>query len=315
MGEYNVAAETVLNAHEHVPQQTVWQARRCVLLCLVCVTTFFQFNLDTTFVNSFQAMPGFLKVYSADGKTIDATFQSLISSLLQLGLMFGGFSTTLFAKFFGRTQGLKLGFFFTVFAVLIQMVTTSWAAVYAGRFFVGFANGVYVSNTILYVSEISPAHLRGSMVTCYILLQGLGGLIGAIITKFTALDLSKNSYIIPLGLLYIIPGLLFIVAWFMPESPRWLTTMGRDERAIKALRRIRGPEVLEEHIQLEMAEIRETVRLEKELQEGYNWTELVRGSNLRRTCVAVGSSCCQSASGINFLVGYSVSCSRFGNMS
>lgn len=66
--------------------------------------------------------------------------------------------------------------------------------------------------------------------------------------------------------------LLFI--WFVPESPRWLISRGKNERALRILANAHAAgDKLDTVVQLEYQEIRGTLKLEQEI-EGNNWSEL-----------------------------------------
>jgi MFS transporter, SP family, sugar:H+ symporter len=67
----------------------------------------------------------------------------------------------------------------------------------------------------LYLQECAPAKYRGLALSCFMFWTSLGTLVGTIVDNFTAPILDKRSYLIPLGLIYIVPafvtfGLLFV---------------------------------------------------------------------------------------------------------
>ena len=283
---------------------------KCILICIVATFGVWQYNMDTTLLNGFQAMPCFLAVFGyrnpalPGGYGIDTVFQQLITSLLQLGLIPSSLLIGPMSKYIGRRWGYVVATFFSVIGITVQMLVTSSGPVYVARLLIGFGNGIFVNVSVLYISECAPAHLRGSIVACFQVTQNLGGIVGAIINNFTAPLGGKQCYQIPIGILYIVPVLLSIAMIFMPESPRWLMKQGRPEEASKSLHRLRGNSLPEELVQEELEEIQATIALEKELAESGEWMDMFRGSDLRRTLTAMGATLCHSASGINFLVGY-----------
>ena len=128
----------------------------------------------------------------------------------------------------------------------------------------------------------------------------VGTLIGTIVDNFTAKIHSKSAYIIPLGLIYIIPGLLCIGLFFVPESPRWLVTVGKLQKAEASLRWLRPQDwsVTEELTEMETALI-----AEEQLQSGSGYLELFRNPiDRRRTVLAVLALTTQAASGAMFVI-------------
>jgi sugar porter (SP) family MFS transporter len=267
-------------------------------------------DFATTLLNGFQAMPGFLAVYGYPDNTlpagygIDTIFQQLITSLLQVGLVVASFSVGPFSHWFGRRVCYWVGTVFSIAGFLIQISVTSKGPIYLACLLIGVGNGIYVTATVLYCSEVAPARLRGIMVAMFQFTQNIGGLIGAIINNYTAKILNRHCYQIPVGMLFIIPVLLAVLMFFIPESPRWLTYHGEHDRAYLALRHLRGNEFPEKLLREELLEIREATRLERELAVHSSFRDLFRGSDLRRTLLAIGASLTHSASGINFLVSY-----------
>src|ERR1700723_3218368 len=118
-------------------------------------------------------MTGFLQVFGYPDPTlpagygIDTVFQQLITSLLQVGLVFASFSVGPFSHWFGRRYCFWVGTAFSYTGIFIQMFCTDKGPIYVARLLLGFGNGLYVTATVLYISEVAPAHLRGIMVAMF----------------------------------------------------------------------------------------------------------------------------------------------------
>lgn len=96
-----------------------------------------------------------------------------------------------------------------------------------------------ISNCVpLYLSEASPAAVRGIVVGSWQLLLAIGQVIGACVDQGTKDIPSTASWRIPIGLNLFIPVLVFGLVWIIPESPRWLVSKKRSEKARHNLERI-----------------------------------------------------------------------------
>jgi hypothetical protein len=78
------------------------------------------------------------------------------------------------------------------------------------------------------------------MVALFAYWVNIGSVIGSVVDNKTKERLDKLSYRIPLACLYIVPALLFVALFFVPESPRWLLHRGKERDARKALEQLRG---------------------------------------------------------------------------
>lgn len=105
----------------------------------------------------------------------------------------------------------------------------------------------------------------------------IGSILGSVVDNFTRVRLDKTSYQIPLGCLYIVPTVLAIVLFFVPESPRWLLHKGRDEQARKALETLRGDSIDSKYIELEWAEMVRGVEEERSLTRSLSFLDMFRG--------------------------------------
>lgn len=158
----------------------------------------------------------------------------------------------------------------TCVALVIQITVTSRPPIYVARLLLGLANGFFVNSVILWLGESAPTHLRGSFVALFQVFQGLGGTLGAGISKALSTNLTKHSYQIQLATLFVVPLWFLVYPWFMPESPRWLVTRGRPDDALKSLRRIRGRHYMASEVEVELAAIQEAVEAERELPSRRN---------------------------------------------
>jgi len=292
-----------------LPQGTVAENWKCFVLCLLVSIATFQYGFDTGIINGFQAMQGFLRVFGVpSGNTgtyvIQTTFQQLITSLLQLGLIIASAALGPFSRFFGRKIGFITASVLSIIAITIQELVTTQGPIYFARLLLGIANGMYVNLVVLYVSEASPSHLRGAFVAAYQAFNSGGGLIGAIISNAFKNNLTRHSYQYQLIILYIVPVWLIIYALYLPESPRWLATMGKDDAAHKSLTKLRGNALTPDQINIELDSIKEAIRIEKELESSANFLDIFKGTDLRRTMLCCAATTLHAASGINFLVGY-----------
>lgn len=78
------------------------------------------------------------------------------------------------------------------------------------------------------------------MVALFAYWVNIGSIMGAVVDNKTKERLDELSYRIPLSCLYVVPTLLFIALFFVPESPRWLLHRGKEQDARKALEQLRG---------------------------------------------------------------------------
>jgi hypothetical protein len=128
-----------------------------------------------------------------------------------------------------------------------------------------------------------------------------GTLIGTIVDWATAKRPDKSAYLIPLGLIYVVPAFLSIGMFFIPESPRWLILNNRYEEGRKALAWLR-PDGYD--VDAEASEIKAAIDKEKELSSGVGPLDMIKNPvDRRRTILAVCAVTLQAASGSMFIIG------------
>jgi len=118
----------------------------------------------------------------------------------------------------------------------------------------------------LYISEISPPNVRGSLLVLEEWSIVFGIIVAFYITYGTRFIVSDWSWRLPF-LLQIFPALVltaFLKA--LPFSPRWLATQGRDDEALETLVRLRQLPETDERVIAEWIEVRAEVAVQKEVQ-------------------------------------------------
>ena len=172
-----------------------------------------------------------------------------------LGAVFGSGLSGWLSDKFGRSRNLL----FAALLMLLSAIGSAWAMniellVFA-RWLGGLGVGISAMVCPLYISEISPAHLRGRLVTMFQFAITVGIMIALFNNYFLHQWAASVAQTAPEGSFMkwfvadetwramfgseLVPGFLFLVmAACLPESPRWLVKEGRIEAAGQVLNRI-----------------------------------------------------------------------------
>ncbi|KAK3691948.1 hypothetical protein LTR37_018308 [Vermiconidia calcicola] len=245
-------------------------------------------GLDYSLVGGFLSMPRFLEVYGyydneLESWAIEPTVQQLISSLMTIGTFTGSLLVGPFSSRFGTRHGLWGASVLNFIATAIMLGTTSTGALYFARLLLGISVGWFLTFSQLYVHEVAPAHLRGITFAVYQAQLSIGSICGAAIDYATHDIDGRCAYQIPLAIFFVAPTIQSILLFFFPETPRWLMIKGREEQAENALRRFN--------------EIRGSTREQVEQNKKALFLEMWRGTNLRRSLLAIAVVCFHAANG------------------
>ena len=177
-----------------------------------------------------------------------------------LGCALGAAGAGAISDRFGRKKVLILSaILFFVSAVGTAMPRTLTMFI-AFRVLAGLGIGAASISSPLYIAEITPARIRGRMVSVNQFAIVSGILVVFFVNYFIALqgdDLWNQEHgwrwMFASGAFpaLVLLGLLFLV----PESPRWLTKRGRTDEALGILTRVNG----DAYARAELAEIKDTL--------------------------------------------------------
>ncbi|KAI1765678.1 general substrate transporter [Hypoxylon sp. FL1150] len=288
--------------------ETIRAHWRCFVACGLMILAPFQYGIDFGLIGGMQAMVGFLKIYGHEapnttiGWNISTVRQQLITSLMTLGAFISSGTAGLVAARFGRKACLWAACLGCAVSNIIMMTTTDINALYVGRLLNGLANGYFMTFSQLFIQESSPAKYRGLFLTAFQFCTSFGTLIGTIVDWATASRPDRSAYLIPLGLIYIVPLILTVGLFSIPESPRWLILQGRMDEGHKSLEWLRPTG---HQIDIEVAEIKAAIDKEREMGSQVGILDMFKNPiDRRRTTLAVCGVTLQAATGSMFIISY-----------
>ncbi|XP_066344977.1 probable polyol transporter 4 [Miscanthus floridulus] len=189
----------------------------------------------------------------------------------------------------------------------IMALAPSFGLLMAGRLLAGIGIGIGIMVAPVYISEISPETLRGSLGSLPEIFISFGILIGYVSNlAFAGLPDNINwRVMLAAGILPSIS--IAFVLLVIPESPRWLVMKGQAGDARAVLVKVSDSEEAAEE---RLAEIEEAARATATASGGNGkeaWRELLRPSPVTRRMLVTGLGVqfFQQATGIDALVYYS----------
>lgn len=146
--------------------------------------------------------------------------------------------------YLGRRGTIFVTAFLSFATCIWQGVTNSWQHLFVARFFLGFGIGPKSTTVPVYAAECAPPVIRGALVMMWQMWTAFGIMFGYVmdLAFFNVADpphitgLRWRLMLASAG----IPALIIMSqVYFCPESPRWLMSKGRYDKAFESLRRLR----------------------------------------------------------------------------
>ena len=147
----------------------------------------------------------------------------------------------------GRKNSLLLTALLFLISAIASAIAYSYIFFVVARIIGGIGVGAASMLSPLYISEISPANKRGTLVTLYQLAIVLGINI-VFFFNYKVAQYSTEAWNVDFGWRYmvgseVVPAMLFFIALLIvPESPRWLLKKGREEEALNVLTKVNTEE-------------------------------------------------------------------------
>ena len=227
---------------------------------------------------------------------LSATMKGFAVSSAILGAIIGPLFGFWFTERLGRQKTMMIA------AISFMVSTIGCAFSYSieqfalWRFIGGMGIGLAMISSPIYIAELSPAEVRGSLVNVNQLSNVIGINLAVLVSYFFSFEgwgwrWMFGSQAVPVLLLII--GLLLI-----PESPRWLAAQNRISEALKVLTRINGRETA----------LSELTEIQNELlQETGEFRELLLPGTKRALLIGVVLMVFSQINGVNMMLLYAPS--------
>ena len=220
---------------------------------IVAVATIggFLFGYDSGAVNgtqdgltgAFNLIPGSFSPSNGLGFTV--------ASLL-IGCFIGAFFAGRLADLMGRRNTMMVAAVLFLLSAIVQGLAEDHLLFLIARIMGGMAVGAASVLSPAYISEVAPASIRGRMTTVQQIMIITGLTAAFLVNYFLAAAAGESTATFWAGieawrwmyLMQALPAAVFLVALLLiPESPRYLVSKGRDEKALGVLTSLFGHDV------------------------------------------------------------------------
>ena len=245
-------------------------------------------------------------------KTVNTGYMIFLAVVSAIGGILFGYDTAVISGTIGIvTQTMLIAAVFFCICAIGCAESTSFAQLVAFRIIGGVGVGFVSIVSPIYISEISVAEKRGTLVSLYQLAVTIGFLI-AYLVNYAILDISQtrefqsgflNRMLVDdywRGMLGsgAVPAVLFLaIIFFIPESPKWLITKGRGSMARTVLGRIYPDAArLESEYEITKSSLNDEVKSE--------WKELLQPWILKAVLIGSAIAILGQFMGVNAVLYY-----------
>ncbi|KAI6867849.1 hexose carrier protein [Hortaea werneckii] len=273
----------------------------------------FSFGYDQGVMGVVNVLPQFHAVvpYAAT-----AFGKGFMTGMLLLGCFVGCWFYPYVSDRWSRKRALLIAS--TIFSIgaIIQTAAYDYGTLVAGRAITGVGTGTLALGAPMYISEISPPNLRGTLLV----LESVAITAGVTLAywiSYACKDLDGDvSWRLPFALQ--LPSALALggTIQLFPYSPRWLAMKDRYEECLESLCRLRKLPASDDRVQKEYNGILAESRFQAALQERRHpgisgvrleiqeWLDVLSKKRWRRTIVGAGVAFFQQLQGVNAFIYY-----------
>lgn len=291
----------------------------------------FSFGYDQGIISIVNVMPQFHAVFPTATSGFGKGF---MTGMLEFGAFLGCFFMPWLADKISRKKALAVVVVIFNVGAILQTAAVNYEMLVLGRTIGGIGVGTLAlvssihsqlgmdssltekKGAPLYISEVSPPNLRGTLLVLESISICLGVVVAFYVTYGTRHMEGEISFRLPFALQMVSATIVGVGILFFPYSSRWLALVGRNDDALDNLARMRRLPIDDERIQIEYCGIIAESQFQKTVTERRHpgkkgprleilqWLDLFNPSTRRRTAVGCGILFFQQFSGINAFIYY-----------
>ncbi|KAJ0344131.1 hypothetical protein COL154_006351 [Colletotrichum chrysophilum] len=190
---------------------------------------------------------------------------------------------------------------------ILKCTSYSLAQMFVGRIILGVGNGINTATAPIWQTETAPAHWRGKLVMFEMMMNIAGFSLCNWINYGLSFAGGAVAWRFPLAFQFVFIIALFATVPWLPESPRWLMSHGREAEATEVLACLEAKPQDDVYVVSQKEEILFSINYEREHQ--IRWRDLLRPQPeatkpLRRLILGAGTQFIQQfeGQGLSFLV-------------
>ncbi|KAH8585505.1 general substrate transporter [Bisporella sp. PMI_857] len=273
-------------------------------ITLSSASCYLLFGYDQGVLGGLVTQPSFLDAIGNPS----AGYLGAIVALYNVGCLVGCVIAALYGNVLGRKKSILWGCMIMTIGAVIQAATYGAAQLIAGRIISGIGNGINTSTIPVYVSETAKSNRRGQMIAIQLSIV-IFGTVAAYRLDYGCIKHLSGSVVwrFPIAFQIVFALITIVTIPFLPDTPRWLYSHGRQKEAINILLRLMSCSEGDPQVRLIENEMKEAIQLEYETQS-FNWKNIFYDrtdmKNYRRLILCFMIQMMQQMTGINVIAFY-----------
>ncbi len=221
-----------------------------------------------------------------------------VTTAVLIGAVLGAALSGKVTDLLGRKKVIIITAVIFAFGAIATGAAPTLEMLVVGRIIIGIAIGIASFSVPLYISEVSPTRNRGALVTMNQLMITIGILASYISDYLIANDADPFSWRWMFYVGFFPALILFVGMFFLPETPRWLISKGKEKKGVDVLKKVEDPDLVDTAIR----KIKEDIARESETA---TYREVFKPWLRFALIIALGIMFVQQFTGINTIIYYS----------